>query len=128
MKTKAPKNSVILAFHEAVSACLNLPLPEADCIGGRDWTIETPVGPVSVSVHHGETDSVYLRFLDRTEEGKARWREAGKGEVNPYSGKWNVHQFQHGPEVTVALLRQRLRKIGFEPGMPSSDTLSTLAE
>lgn len=103
-----------LAHRALVEKAIGKP-GEVDCIDGAEWQVETSVGPAKVSVHMGDS-SIYWRF---TETGKtAKWKtlisRENRGELNPYSGKWNFHASGDDgtaeSQFNVAHLKIRLRK------------------
>lgn len=62
---------------------------EGECIGWQ-LALQTRVGLLTVSYHRGDF-SLYGRFEDPKAATEALGNSFGRGEVNPYSGKWNHH-------------------------------------
>jgi hypothetical protein len=74
----------------------------ADAGGRSAWTMSSKYGPLRVSVHtpiegglsHGNSWSVYMSFQGAVPKHLP--------DINPYSGKWNLHLSSPGERISAA--------------------------
>lgn len=60
------------------------------------YAIETMAGSLYLSIHEAEKSavfSVYCRF-ENPEKAKEIFGDGTYGRLNPYSGKWNYHEYE----------------------------------
>ena len=124
---KQPTKAQVAAFHAAVQSAIGREPDDKELAPDiLRWTLQTDFGPVLVSIHDDDHNSVYTRFLDHTDPVKANWRKAFP-DANQFSGKNNIHgtvpprtkltreDLDRESEYTVAEFRRLMRRLGVEP-------------
>lgn len=77
-----------------------------EAIGDPVWefTLPTIAGELSLTLHKTDPHSVFMRFED-VDLAKEKLHAGARGNLNPYSGKWNFHCFPDGYARNTRLIR-----------------------